>query len=303
MGKSLPFVSVILPVYNDAKALHCCLRSLSAQTYPADRFEVIVVDNGSWKDNPQEVVAKFPGYKYSVESKAGSYAARNKGISLANGEAFAFIDSDCIALPQWLEEGVRTLLANPECGLVGGSVEIFFQDSANPTSVELYESVYAFRFKEWIEEWHVCGAGNMFVWAKVFDNIGLFNEIFKSVGDFEWSGRVHQAGLHLIYNEKAVLQHPARRTWRQIIILHRRFAGGSQHLKHSQKTSNHHSTFFRKIYRVFAAPIKLIRKCRSDSRLKKRNDRFRVSIVIVVLHYVRILERIRLRLGFSARRS
>jgi cellulose synthase/poly-beta-1,6-N-acetylglucosamine synthase-like glycosyltransferase len=93
-SEMLPFVSVILPVYNDAEALHRCLYSLQKQT------EVIVVDNGSTEDNPQSVVSEFPGYQYSVEAKIGSYAARNKGISLANSEVYAFIDSDCVASPQ-----------------------------------------------------------------------------------------------------------------------------------------------------------------------------------------------------------
>jgi GT2 family glycosyltransferase len=302
-NETLPFVSVILPVYNDAVALCRCLHSLRKQTYPVDRFEVIVVDNGSTKDNPQAVVADFPGYRYCVETKVGSYAARNRGMSLANGEVYAFIDSDCIASEQWLEEGVRTLLTYPECGLVGGQVDIFVEDPEHPTSVELYERVYAFRFKQWIEELHVCGAGNMFVWPKVFDNIGLFNETFMSGGDFEWSGRVHQAGLKLIYNEKVILQHPARRTWREIIKRKRRIPGGSHYLKHSQNKSNHHSSLFRKISWLFVSPINLIRKYCSDSRLKSRSERFRVAIVFVVRHYVRVLESIRVRLGFSARRS
>lgn len=301
--ETLPFVSVIMPVYNDAEALRLCLQSLRAQTYPADLFEVIVVDNGSTKDNPQAVVTEFPGFRYSVEAKPGSYCARNKGITFARGEALAFIDSDCIASPQWIEEGVRTLMTHPDCGLVGGHVDIFVQDPERPTSVELYERVYAFRFKQWIEEWHVCGTGNMFVWSKVFDKVGLFNEIFMSGGDFEWSGRVHEAGLKLIYNEKVSLQHPARRTWLQVINVHRRVAGGLHHLKHPLSRSNHRTSLFHKIYRVFVPPISLIRKYCSDNRLKSRSERLRVAMVFVILRYVRVLERIRNSLRFNAKRS
>jgi len=43
----LPFVSVIIPVYNDNSRLQTCLDALGHQTYPSDRLEVIVVDNGS----------------------------------------------------------------------------------------------------------------------------------------------------------------------------------------------------------------------------------------------------------------
>jgi len=299
----LPFASVIVPVYNDAEALRLCLQSLRTQTYPADRFEVIVVDNGSTKDDPQIVVEDFPGYRYSVEAKIGSYAARNKGISVARGEALAFIDSDCIATAHWLEEGVRTLLAHPDCGLVGGHVEVFVKDPVHPTSVELYERVWAFPFKQWIQKSNRCATANLFVWPAVFDKVGRFNEIFKSGGDFEWSGRVHQAGLKLIYNEKVSLRHPARRTWRQIIKVHRRVAGGLGDLRNSQNKSKHRASLFRKIYRIFVPPKFLISKCYLDKRLSSRSERLRCAMVSVILHYVRILEQIRVILGFDAKRT
>jgi glycosyltransferase involved in cell wall biosynthesis len=164
-SETLAFVSVLNPVYNDSDAHRCCLHSLREQTYPADRFEVIVVDNGSTKDDPQAVLSEFPGYRFYIETKIGSYAARNKGISLAKGEVYAFIDSDCIASERWLEEGVRTLRHNPDCGLVGGQVEIFVKDTKHPTSVELYERVSGFRNKQYIEKLHACATCNMFVWA------------------------------------------------------------------------------------------------------------------------------------------
>ena len=296
----LPFASVILPVYNDAEALRKCLHSLRAQTYPADRFEVIVVDNGSTKDDPQAVVAEFPGYRYCVEGKVGSYAARNKGISLANGKVYAFIDADCDPSPQWLEEGVRTLLAHPECGLVGGRVDIFAQEPERPTSVELYQRVVALQLKKWIEQWHVCGTCNMFVWPKVFDKVGVFDESFKSGGDFEWSGRVYAAGLKLKYNGKACMRHPARRTWREIIKRQRRIAGGRRYLKFDQNDSNDLMGLFHRAYRVL---VPQIRKYSSDDRLKSRSERFRVAMVVLILHYVAVWERLRLMLGFNATRG
>lgn len=303
-SETLPFVSVILPVYNDAEALRRCLRSLRSQTYPADRFEVIVVDNGSTEDDSQAVVAEFQSYRYSVETKVGSYAARNKAISIANGEAYAFIDSDCIALPQWLQEGVRTLLAHPQCGLVGGRVDIFVQDPEHPTSVELYDRITSFRFKHYIEQMYYCGAGNMFVWSKIFNKVGLFNESFKSHGDREWSDRVYAAGLKLIYNDKANVKHPARRTWRQIINRQRRLAGGRRSYQNLQQNqTNRPASFLHRIYYALIPQIPVIRKFCSDDRLKARSERIRVGMVFVVIHYVWVLELIRLMFGGKATRS
>src|SRR6478672_8526953 len=47
LADDLPFVSVIVPVFNDPVRLRTCLQALGRQSYPRDRFEVIVVDNGS----------------------------------------------------------------------------------------------------------------------------------------------------------------------------------------------------------------------------------------------------------------
>lgn len=302
-NESLPFVSIILPVYNNADVLRRCLAALQKQTYPADRFEVIVVDNGSTRDDPQSVVAQFPGYQCIVETRVGSYAARNSGIAMARGEAFGFIDADCIASRGWLEAGARALLANPKCGLVGGRVELFVQDPQHPTSVELFERVHAFRIQEWIEREHKSVTANMFVWSGVFGAVGLFDAEFRSTGDTEWSGRVHAAGLRLIYDDEASLQHPARRTWRQIIKKHRRVVGGRRLLSSNREGAEHPRSLFRRVCCIIIPSIADLRRCCSDDRLKGRSEILRVAVVFVILHYVRVLEQLRLALGFAVVRD
>ncbi|NJR32909.1 MAG: glycosyltransferase, partial [Chamaesiphon sp. CSU_1_12] len=68
------FVSVIIPVFNDAERLRLCLEALQNQTYPQNLYEVIVVDNGS---NPDEdvksVVAEFGQAIAAFEPTPGSY--------------------------------------------------------------------------------------------------------------------------------------------------------------------------------------------------------------------------------------
>lgn len=64
MGK--PFISVIIPVFNGARDLVRCLSALHAQSYPSDRFEVLVVDNGS-TDNTVEAASVHPFVKVLKE--------------------------------------------------------------------------------------------------------------------------------------------------------------------------------------------------------------------------------------------
>lgn len=111
-----PFVSIIIPVYNDNDFLKVCLAALTKQTYSKDHFEIIVVDNNSTEDVSQ-ITNRFEQVTLTHESIAGSYIARNKGLSLAKGEIIAFTDADCIPQSDWLEKGIATLTQRPNIGL------------------------------------------------------------------------------------------------------------------------------------------------------------------------------------------
>lgn len=90
-------ISIIIPVFNRAKLLPITLRSLLAQTVPAD--EIIVVDDGS-TDGTAEVAAQFGGTVRVIrQANAGPAAARNRGFRESTGEFIHFFDSDDVALP------------------------------------------------------------------------------------------------------------------------------------------------------------------------------------------------------------
>ena len=87
-----PFVSVIVPVFNEPCRLGACLAALEAQSYAPSRYEVIVVDNGS--DPPVGSLSdNFPHSALLQEPTPGSYNARNAGIGLAKGEILALLES------------------------------------------------------------------------------------------------------------------------------------------------------------------------------------------------------------------
>src|SRR5512137_2497769 len=154
----VPFVSVIIPVYNDPVRLKTCLQVLEAQTYPKQAYEVIVVDNGS-DESIAPIVAGFSQAQAASEPRQGSYAARNTGIGLAQGEILAFIDSDCLPALDWIASGVAHLLRKSNSSIVGGKVEFSFQNPAHPTAPELYDSIMHFNMKRYIEKKNFTGAG------------------------------------------------------------------------------------------------------------------------------------------------
>ena len=109
-----PFISIIVPVYNGENIIGACLKSLLAQDYPKDKYEVIAVDNNS-KDKTADIIKEYSVH-YLFESKVqGSYAARNTGVRHAKGEILAFTDADCVADKGWLKKvGTEKESGNPE---------------------------------------------------------------------------------------------------------------------------------------------------------------------------------------------
>jgi glycosyltransferase involved in cell wall biosynthesis len=148
----MPFVSVIIPVFNDVEALKKCLNALDRQTYPKDRYEVIVVDNGSEPPVDPSITNICANLQLICHPLGGSYAARNAGIKHANADVFGFIDSDCLPCSEWLEEGVKALAGQGWDVVIGGDVRISYGDPEKPTYPELYEAVFAFNQKHYVEK-------------------------------------------------------------------------------------------------------------------------------------------------------
>ena len=209
---SAPKVSVIIPHYRDLGGLAICLAALERQSYPRDRFEVIVADNASPEGAAAvaEVIAERAQLVVVTEKGAGP--ARNGGVAASSGEVLAFIDSDCVAEASWIEEGVRAL---ESFDFVGGRVKVLVEDPERVTPVEAFERVFAFDFKTYIERKGFTGAGNLFCPRPLFDRAGHFKTGVSE--DVEWSRRAQSAGFSLGYAPRAVVGHPARRSWAELV--------------------------------------------------------------------------------------
>jgi glycosyltransferase involved in cell wall biosynthesis len=205
-------VSVIVPHYRDLSGLALCLSALGRQSYPKDRFEVIVADNAS-PEGPAavaEVIAERA--QLVVVPDKGAGPARNGGVAASSGEVLAFIDSDCVAEPSWIEEGVKAL---ESFDFVGGRVRVLVADPERVTPVEAFERVFAFDFKTYIERKGFTGAGNLFCPRPLFDRVGGFKTGVSE--DVEWSRRAQADGFALGYAPLAVVGHPARRSWTELV--------------------------------------------------------------------------------------
>ncbi len=301
-----PMVSVIIPVLNDAERLQLCLHALMQQTYRRDRYEVIVVDNDSEdKLAIAQVVSQFEAIRLVVELAPGSYAARNRGIALARGEVLAFTDADCIPASDWLEQGVRVLLATPNCGLVAGKIDLFFQDVHHPTPIELYESVTAFPQATLLAQEKGGATANVLTWRALFEQVGLFDPMLRSRGDLEWGQRVFAAGYQQVYAEAAIVQHPARDSLTQLYRRTTRLAGGQYSLQTRTAVSwlDRNLVFSRMLLQNLVPPLLFVWTTFRDRRLLGLRQKLAVSLVMFFVRYVTAWELLRLKLGGTPERA
>lgn len=202
---SLPKVSVIAPVYNDEKRVGLLIESLLKQDYPKDLYEVIIVDNGS-KDQSKEIIQKHPVIFLEENDVQSSYAARNKGIAKAQGEILAFIDSDCVADPQWIKQGVEAIQSR-NVDLAAGKVDFIF--SPEKSAAEIYDSMTSMRNELYVSGQGASTTANVFVKAKLFKDFGPFPPV-KSGGDIQWTSARTKGGCRITFAEKAIVHHPTR---------------------------------------------------------------------------------------------
>lgn len=298
--ENYPFVSVIVPVYNNCEQLKICLQSLHDQTYPHNCYEVIVVDNASSEDI-ESATHQFSQVTFTSESKPGSYAARNQGISLAKGEVVAFTDSDCIPAKNWLEKGVEKLIEFPDCGLVGGKIELFFQMPGQPTAIEFYEAITYLDQKQNISQSKFSATANLFTFSSRFKAVGLFDDELKSGGDLEWCKRVASRGYQLIYAEDVYVKHPARSSFKELHKRITRMIGGHYQLGTTKigiyDPKEGDLSLIREILQRLKPPIKYLKWRLSDDRLKENKQKLLFIAVIIFVNYTIALELIRLRLG------
>jgi len=88
-----PKVSAVIPAYNEEKDIGSCLSSLQKQSYPKEKTEIIVVDDGS-TDKTRDIVKTFSGVKLINGLHKGPGISRNLGAKKAKGEILVFVDAD-----------------------------------------------------------------------------------------------------------------------------------------------------------------------------------------------------------------
>jgi glycosyltransferase involved in cell wall biosynthesis len=136
-----PFISVLLPVYNGAATIGPALDSLVAQDYPADRYEVIVVNDGS-TDDTARVVAERQDLRYiELPRNMGISPALNAGLDAARGEILVIFNDDCLAAPDYLSQLVLGYLRLDKPLGVGGVIVKRAADKVKGATANYVEAI------------------------------------------------------------------------------------------------------------------------------------------------------------------
>ncbi|ETD31410.1 glycosyltransferase [Williamsia sp. D3] len=226
-----PLVSVVIPYYNQQRQLNLVLKALTAQTYPQDRLEVVIADDGSAQaPDVGEWASTLSVTVVSQEDKGfRAAAARNLGASTSKGSILCFLDADTVPAPDYIRRAVRLPAAAPDTVVVGrrkhadlsrvdaGSVSEWLTDNAHTGQGHAHEPQWLVDgyertrnlltpgwdgYKYMLSAVMTCSRG-------LFETIGGFDESFVQYGgeDWELANRAFMMGAVFAHEPAALAWH------------------------------------------------------------------------------------------------
>lgn len=185
-------VSIIIPALNEEKMIGRCLDSLTRLAFARDRFEVLVVDNGS-RDKTLAVAESFKDrLNLKVLQHAGVRISglRNLGARAAAGDIVAFLDADCLAPADWLDR-IFALTPADGAGVLGAHYLLPEDSSWVGRTWHSYQEA-----PKSGEVSHV-PAGDLVMRREDFLKLGGFDETIQTNEDYELCERARKAGMHV----------------------------------------------------------------------------------------------------------
>ncbi len=239
-----PYVSVVVPTLSRPGPLISCLDALAAQSYPRERYEVIVVDDGG-RDPLDELIHRYVdtlSITLLHQANAGPGAARNAGAVRARGELIAFTDDDCEPTSDWLAAFARAHLETP-MALLGGCILNSRPDNLYAeTSQVVLETVYA-HYNRDPEDAKFFASNNFALPAAGFRILGGFEAAFRVASeDRDLCDRWRWQGHRLRYVPEAVVRHAGRQTLLAFLRQHFNYGRGA-HQYHRERAARGSGSF------------------------------------------------------------
>ena len=198
-------VSIIVAACNSQDTIEECLKSILAQNYPKDAFEVIVMD-GESKDNTVKIAQQFPIKVLSI--RLNCPAAYNYAMKIVAYPILGFIDADAKVEPDWLKK-VTPHLAEPEVAGVSGSIETWNAD--NPWARSIGYELKS-RYRRIGKYTGRIATMNLLLKKSVIEEVGGWDEKLPSQYDTDFGFRMSGRGYKIAYEPTAVCYHFNRPT-------------------------------------------------------------------------------------------
>jgi GT2 family glycosyltransferase len=213
-----PTFSIVVPTFERLDRLGRTITTLLDTRYPADRFEIIVVDDGSNPRTQAVVEAACPDrgrIRLLDGSRRGGAAARNLGASQASGDFLVFMDDDILVQPQHLTAALEAFDLHGDC-IVGGDwtflPEVSDQLSRSPLGRYRLAVERSYRSEPPTGRWSFprgLPTAHITVRRDHFWDIGGFDEALPGAGCEDWAFclRAHEAGYKLVHDHELLLLH------------------------------------------------------------------------------------------------
>jgi len=216
------FYSIIVPSYNRKDEIQELFTSFTALRFPKDRYELIIVDDGS-TDGTNDLISQFQKetditLHYLSQQNLGPGDARNLGAKNATGDFYIFIDSDCTVDSEWLNE-IDLEIKRSQADAFGGPDNC--RDDFPPLLKAINYSMTSFLTTGGIRGHKKKKLGKFY--PRSF-NMGLSRNLYNRIGgfgslrhgqDIEFSNRIIKSGANVAHIKNAVVYHKRRTSIRK----------------------------------------------------------------------------------------
>ena len=244
------YLSVVMPVRNEAEHIAASLDRLLAQRYESGKLEILIVDGMSEDATPkivQEYVQKHPDIiRYFANPKWLSSAARNVAIQNAKGEAILIVDGHCFPDNENMLQCVDEAFAKSGADCLGRPIVMHEMKGAPLTQwaiATVRESPLGHHPDSFMyshqAQFSPASSTAIAYRMSIFEKVGLFDETFDAAEDVEMNTRIDAAGLTCYFDPAIVIRYEPRKTWSGIRAQMGRYGRGRVQLwrKHPHTAS------------------------------------------------------------------